>query len=131
MSIGGGSGSSSGIRNGVPSGNTPDEPPQPDFADLQEIPLELDFGEAPAVGHERLAPGLDVPLEVAILLLKMLRLEEQPFGPDDAVMGRHGRVRHNLQRMRTRTEPTPAMSPIRWCSPVTASESDVHRRLRR
>ena len=66
--------------------------PQADFADLQEIPLELDFREAPRVRNERGRPGLDVPLEIAILLLKMLGLKEQPFRPDDAVVGRHRRV---------------------------------------
>ena len=40
---------------------------------------------------ERLAAGFDVALEVAILLLKMLRLEEQPLGPDDFVIDRHSR----------------------------------------
>ncbi len=48
---------------------------------------------------QRVAPGLDVALEVAVLLLKVLRLKEQHFRPDDAVVGRHGRVRHNLQRI--------------------------------
>ena len=89
MSIGVGSGSSSGIRNGVPSGNTPADAPQPELADAQEIALELDLGEAPAVRDERLAPRLDVALEVALLLLEVLRLQEQPLGPDDSVMGRH------------------------------------------
>ena len=75
------------------------EATQADLADLQKIPLELDFREPPAVRDQRLAPAFDIPLEVAILLLKMLGLKEQPFRPDDAVVSRHGRVRHNLQRM--------------------------------
>ena len=82
------------MRNGVPSGNTPDEPAQAELADAQKIPLDLDLGEAPAVRDERLAPRLDVALEVAILLLKVLRLEEQPLGPDDFVVGRHALFFH-------------------------------------
>ena len=74
----------------------PCQAPQPDLADLQEVAFELELGEAPAVWHESLASRLDVPLEIAVLLLKVLRLQEQPLGPDDAVMGRHGRVPHNL-----------------------------------
>ena len=73
----------------MPSGNTPASTPQPDLADAQKIALELDLGEAPAVRDERPAARLDVALEVALLLLEVLRLQEQPFGPDDAVMGRH------------------------------------------
>ena len=89
MSIGFGSGSSSGIRNGVPSGNTPATRRSADLADAQKIAFELDLREAPAVRDERMAPRLDVALEVALLLLEVLRLQEQPFGPDDSVMGRH------------------------------------------
>ena len=32
--------------------------------------------------------ALDVAFEVAILLLKVLRLQEQPLGPDNLVMSR-------------------------------------------
>ena len=73
------------------------QPPQSDLADLQEVALEFDLGEAPGVWHEGLASRLDVALEVTVLLLEVLRLQEQPLGPDDAVMGRHGLVPHNLQ----------------------------------
>jgi len=51
--------------------------------------FEFELGETPAVGDQGLAPRLDVPLEIAILLLKVLRLQEQPLGPDDPVIRRH------------------------------------------
>ena len=54
----------------------PFETPKPDLADLQEVALELDRGEAPAVGHQRLAARLDVLLDIPVLLLKVLRLQE-------------------------------------------------------
>ena len=40
-------------------------------------------------GTSALAPRLDVALEVALLLLEVLGLQEQPFGPDDSTMSRH------------------------------------------
>ena len=43
-------------------------------------------------GHQRLTPRLDVALEIALLLLKVLRLQEQPFGPDDPIMRGHVRL---------------------------------------
>jgi hypothetical protein len=48
--------------------------PQTEFADPQMVAFELDLGQAPAVGDERLTSRLEVALKVAILLLKMLRL---------------------------------------------------------
>src|SRR5258706_14068461 len=42
--------------------------PQRHLADAEQIAFELDLGEAPAVWDERLAPCLDVTLEVALLL---------------------------------------------------------------
>jgi hypothetical protein len=74
-----------------PVGKHAGRTPQPELADAQEIPLDLDLGEAPAVADERLAPRLDVALEMAILLLKVLWLEEQPLGPDNLVIDRHSR----------------------------------------
>jgi hypothetical protein len=38
---------------------------------------------------ERLAARFDVALEVAILLLEVLRLEKQPLGPNDLIRHRH------------------------------------------
>ena len=62
---------------------------QREFADRQKVLLELDLNEPPAVRRESLTPAFDVALEVPILLLEMLRLEEQPFGPDNFVVRRH------------------------------------------
>src|SRR5262249_17262417 len=64
---------------------------QSKLADSQKIPLDLDLGEAPGVSSECLATSLDVALEVAILLLKVLRLKEESLGPDDFVGNRHSR----------------------------------------
>ena len=66
--------------------------PQAELPDAQEVALELELGEAPAVRDERLAARLDVALEVAILLLEMVRPQEQPLGPDDLVEYRHVRI---------------------------------------
>src|SRR5205807_2689785 len=59
------------------------------FADAQQIALELDLGEPPAVRHEGTTSCLDVALNVALLLLEMLGLQEQPLGPNHPVMRRH------------------------------------------
>jgi hypothetical protein len=71
--------------------------PQASLADAQEVGFELELGEAPAVRHERLTAALDVALEIALLLLEMLGLQEQPLGPDDAAMRRHS---HQTRRPR-------------------------------
>ena len=111
MSSGAGSGSSSGIRNGVPSGNTPDRRRSPILPIFRKSRSNSTSVKPQLCGTSACAPGLDVPFEIAILLLKMLRLEEQPFRPDDAVVGRHRRVRHNLQRMGTLHRSPPRRPP--------------------
>ncbi len=70
---------------------------QRELADAQQVALELDFGEPPAMRDKSLASSFDEPLEVAILLLEVLGLEEQPLGPDDLVMSRHSRIRGALK----------------------------------
>jgi hypothetical protein len=50
-----------------------------ELADRQQIAFELVLGEPPAVRREGVAPRFDESLEVAILLLKMLGLEEESF----------------------------------------------------
>ena len=89
MSIGFGSGSSSGIRNGVPSGNTPATRRSPTLPMLRKSRSNSISVKPQLCGTSGLAPCLDVALEVALLLLEVLRLQEQPFGPDNPVMGRH------------------------------------------
>jgi hypothetical protein len=64
------------------------EATQRDLADAEQIPFEFDLGETPAVRDERTAPRLNIALEVALLLLEVLRLQEQPLRPNHAVMGR-------------------------------------------
>ena len=49
---------------------------QGDLADGQQIALELDRRESPAVWDQRLTATLDITLEIALLLLKVLRLQE-------------------------------------------------------
>src|SRR6185436_9650850 len=67
-------------------------PPQAELADGEKVALELDLGKTPTVCIERLTAVLDVALEVAILLLEVLRLQEEPLRPDDSVMRRHSRT---------------------------------------
>src|SRR5690606_32534572 len=60
-----------------------------DLADAEQGAIELELREAPAVRRERTAARLDVRLEITVMLLKVLRPEKQPFGPDDFVIPRH------------------------------------------
>ena len=62
-----------------------------EFADTEKIPFDLELSKAPAVRDQALTTGLDIPLEISILLLKVLRLQEQSFRPDDSVIHRHSR----------------------------------------
>jgi len=70
-------------------GEDADNPPDPDLPGPQQVALQFDLGEPPRVRRQRLTARLDVPLQIAILLLEMLRLEEQPFGLDDLVGDGH------------------------------------------
>ena len=72
-------------------GEHPCDTPQRDLADRQQVALELDVGETPAVGDERMAPSLNIALEIALLLLEVLGLQEQALRPDDSVVVRHWR----------------------------------------
>jgi hypothetical protein len=61
------------------------------FADAQCRLIDFQMEEAPEQASRGFAARLDEPLQVAILLLKMLRPQEHPFRPDDfAVPGHDG-----------------------------------------
>ena len=63
-----------------------------ELAERQQVGVELELRQAVA---ERAQPGraaADQPLEIALLLLQMLRLQEQPLRPDDLVLPAHLQV---------------------------------------
>src|SRR5262249_2268326 len=102
------------------------ETPERRFADAQQIPLELDFGEPPAVRREWTTSRLDVALDVALLLLEMLGLQEQSCGPDPPIMRRHSlQIRRdctaNLSIWRSNLYPIGVARP-------TIAQQRLHRR---
>jgi hypothetical protein len=60
-----------------------------ELADCQQIGLQLQLGEAPGVGPQATRAQFHEALEIALLLLQMLRAKEKPFAPDDLVVIRH------------------------------------------
>src|SRR6185437_12852796 len=64
-------------------------PPQRELADREQVALDLQLHESPGIRTQRANAALYVVLEVALLLLKMLRAQEQPFGPDNSILLGH------------------------------------------
>ena len=62
-----------------------------DLAEGQQVAVELEFGEAPAMAGDGTAPGVYEVLYVPVVLLKMCRPQEHPLRPV------HGQVVHGNQ----------------------------------
>src|SRR6185369_1416579 len=60
-----------------------------DLAQGSRRMIELELREAPVISLRRARTRLQQSLEVAIMLLKMLRLKEHPFRPDDLIIPGH------------------------------------------
>src|SRR6185369_9152707 len=58
---------------------------QSELADREQVALDLELGEAPRMRAQRCGAAFDPALEMPLLLLEMLRPEEEPLGPDDAI----------------------------------------------
>ena len=59
------------------------------LTEREDCAVELHGDEAPRVAEQRSGASFDVPLPEAIVLLEVLGLKEQPFGPDDFIVPRH------------------------------------------
>ena len=82
---------------------------QAHLADLEQLLVDLQPGEAGPVGLERLEPLAHQPLEVALGLLEMLRPKEQSFRPDNAVILRHV-LGPSLRKRTPALQPPPRVS---------------------
>src|SRR6185437_10072142 len=64
-------------------------PAQRELADREQVALDLELHESPRIRTQSAHAALDVVLEVALLLLEMLRAQKQPFGPDNSILLGH------------------------------------------
>src|SRR6185503_8509116 len=58
-------------------------PAQAEFVLLGKIAINLDLREAPGIGGCMTDSAFNEVLEIAVVLLKMMRSEKQAFRPDD------------------------------------------------
>ncbi len=66
---------------GVPSGMMPAARRKREFALLRQIPIDLELGKAPRIRRRESHPGFEQVLVIAIILLQMMRPQEQTFRP--------------------------------------------------
>src|SRR5690606_28349435 len=67
----------------------------------------LEFGQAPGLAAQAAGAQLDASFEVALVLLQVLRPQEQPLAPDDLVVLRHPLAARPSRRPRTQDKPCP------------------------
>ncbi len=61
-------------------------PAQTELADGEQVAFDLELREAPCIRAQRAGTAFDPGFEMPLLLLEMLGSQEEPFGPDDAVV---------------------------------------------
>ena len=66
-----------------------DGAPEADAALLCQVAVDLEHREPPRIGRDVPDTILQQILEIAIVLLQMMRPQEQAFGPDDLTVPRH------------------------------------------
>ena len=62
---------------------------QRELALLGEVAVDLEMRKAPRIGRDLADPAFDQVFEIAVVLLQMMRPEEQALGPDDLAVPGH------------------------------------------
>src|SRR5690606_25075642 len=88
-------------------GEHPARAAQADATDCEQVRFELEFGQAPGLAAQAAGAQLDASFEVALVLLQVLRPQEQPLAPDDLVVLRHPLAARPSRRPRTQDKPCP------------------------
>jgi hypothetical protein len=62
---------------------------QRDLAELEQLLVDLERGQPPAIRTQSRSPRFQLRLQIAVVLLQMLRLQEHPLRPDDFAVPGH------------------------------------------